>query len=111
MVWKLELVGSDDCVPVERIMVCELGEIVAPADLDETFQNRMVLRAVQFSASRAPVIPNVLRECLASAGPAQVILKRLGQSASLVTPSSTTSEGRGRRSASAAANRANAGAI
>ena len=34
MVWKLELVRSDDCAPIERITVCELGEIVAPADLD-----------------------------------------------------------------------------
>ena len=34
MVWKLELVRSDDCVPIERITVCELGEIVAPADID-----------------------------------------------------------------------------
>jgi len=35
MVWKLELVRSDDCVAIERIAVSELGEIVAPADLDD----------------------------------------------------------------------------
>ena len=34
MVWKLELVRSDDCAPIERITVCELGKIVARADLD-----------------------------------------------------------------------------
>jgi len=34
MVWKLEWVHSDDCVPIERITVCELGEIVAPAEVD-----------------------------------------------------------------------------
>lgn len=35
MVWKLELVRSDDGVPIERITVCELGEILAPVDLDD----------------------------------------------------------------------------
>jgi len=35
MVWKLELVHSDDCLPIERITVCELDEIVASAALDD----------------------------------------------------------------------------
>lgn len=34
MVWKLELVGSDDVGPSERLTVFELGEIGAPWDLD-----------------------------------------------------------------------------
>ena len=34
MGWRLELVGSDDCGPPERLTVCELGEIAAPVDLD-----------------------------------------------------------------------------
>ncbi len=34
MGWRLELIGSDDCGPPERLTVCELGEIAAPVDLD-----------------------------------------------------------------------------
>jgi len=34
MVWKLELVGSDDVGPSERLTVFELGEIGAPWDSD-----------------------------------------------------------------------------
>jgi hypothetical protein len=39
MVWKLELVRSNDCAPIERITVCELGEILAPTDLDKVGLN------------------------------------------------------------------------
>jgi len=34
MGWRLELVGSNDCGPPERLTICELGEIAAPVDLD-----------------------------------------------------------------------------
>ena len=51
MVWRLELVGSDDVGPPERLTVFELGEIGAPSDLDgvgvDLKTSHRVLREVQ----------------------------------------------------------------
>ncbi len=56
MGWRLELVGSDDCGPPERLTVCELGEIDAPADLDGVGFDLVTSQQIVCNLQRAVVV-------------------------------------------------------
>ena len=55
MAWRLELVRSHDCGPLERFTVCELGEIAAPMDLDGVGFDLMTSQRILCDLQRAVV--------------------------------------------------------